>query len=122
MPGIVVDGNDVEAVHAEVTAAVARARAGGGPTFLECKTYRYSGHSRTDPGKYRKPGELDVWKSKDPITQLGQRLAAEGLMSQAEQDDLRQQIETYVDEAAARAADAPFPALAEIGRYVYAGS
>jgi pyruvate dehydrogenase E1 component alpha subunit len=122
MPGIVVDGNDVDAVHADVAAAIARARAGDGPTFLECKTYRYSGHSRTDPGKYRKPGELDLWKAKDPITQLGQRLIAEGLMSQATQDDVRHEMETYIENAAARAADAPFPSLAEIGRYVYAGS
>jgi len=122
MPGIVVDGNDVDVVHAEVQAAVARARAGEGPTFIECKTYRYSGHSRTDPGKYRKPGELDVWKAKDPIIQLGRKLAAEGLLSEAAQAEARQEIETLIDDAAAGAAKAPFPALEEMGRYVYAGS
>jgi acetoin:2,6-dichlorophenolindophenol oxidoreductase subunit alpha len=122
MPGVMVDGNDVDAVHAEVTAAVARARAGDGPTFIECKTYRYSGHSRTDPGKYRKPGELDLWKAKDPIIQLGRKLAAEGLLSEAEQEKVRQEIDTLIDDAAAGAAKAPFPALEEMGRYVYAGS
>jgi len=122
MPGVVVDGNDVDAVHAQAVAAIARARAGEGPTLLECKTYRYSGHSRTDPGKYRKPGELDAWKARDPISLLGQRLASEGILSQAEQDNLRQEMQSYIDGAAAGAAEAPFPALEEMGRYVYAGS
>jgi acetoin:2,6-dichlorophenolindophenol oxidoreductase subunit alpha len=120
MPGIIVDGNDVDDVYAQTTAAVARARAGEGPTLLECKTYRYSGHSRTDPGKYRKPGELDAWKAKDPIERLGQALASEGVMSRAEQDALRRQMQDTVDAAAERASRAPWPRLEEITRYVYA--
>jgi TPP-dependent pyruvate/acetoin dehydrogenase alpha subunit len=93
MPGIIVDGNDVDDVYTQTTAAVARARAGEGPTLLECKTYRYSGHSRTDPGTYRKPGEIEAWKAKDPIERLGQALASEGVMSRAEQDALRRQMQ-----------------------------
>src|SRR5205085_4338075 len=93
MPGIVVDGNDVDDVYAQTTAAVARARGGEGPTLLECKTYRYSGHSRTDPGKYRKPGELEAWKAQDPIERLGQALASEGVMSRAEQDARRREMQ-----------------------------
>lgn len=58
----------------------------------------------------------------DPIIQLGQRLAAEGLLSEAEQEASRRETETFIDDAAARAATAPFPALEEMGRYVYAGS
>ena len=122
MPGIVVDGNDVDEVYTQTSAAIARARAGEGPTLLECKTYRYSGHSRTDPGKYRKPGELDTWKARDPITQLGQRLADMDLMSQEAQEDLRREMQEYIDGASARAAEAPYPALEEMGRYVYAGA
>ena len=122
MPGIVVDGNDVDDVYAQSTAAVARARAGEGPTLLECKTYRYSGHSRTDPGKYRKPGELDAWKAKDPIERLGQALASEGVMSRAEQDAVRREMQEMVDAAAERASRAPWPKLEEINRYVYAES
>ncbi|HEY8285858.1 MAG TPA: thiamine pyrophosphate-dependent dehydrogenase E1 component subunit alpha [Chloroflexota bacterium] len=120
MPGIVVDGNDVRAVHEQAAAAIARARAGEGPTLLECKTYRYSGHSRTDPGKYRKPGELDEWKARDPITRLGETLAADGTMSKDEQETLRQTVQGEIDAAVARATAAPWPALEGIGRYVYA--
>lgn len=120
MPGIVVDGNDVQAVHEQTAAAIARARAGEGPTLLECKTYRYSGHSRTDPGKYRKPGELDAWKARDPIIRLGEMLAAEGIMSSDEQEALRQTVQGEIESAVARATAAPWPALEGIGRYVYA--
>src|SRR5260370_1037621 len=76
IPGVTVDGNDVDAVYNATRTAVERARAGEGPTFLECKTYRYSGHSRTDPAKYRKPGELEAWKSRDPINRQGEALAS----------------------------------------------
>jgi pyruvate dehydrogenase E1 component alpha subunit len=120
MPGIVVDGNDVQAVYDATAAVVARARAGEGPTLLECKTYRFSGHSRTDPGKYRKPGELDAWRARDPITLLGQALAAEGVLDEGAQEQLRREVQEYIDRAAASAATAPWPAVEEMGRYVYA--
>lgn len=120
MPGVTVDGNDPDVVHAQASAAVARARAGEGPTLLECKTYRYSGHSRTDPGKYRQPGELDAWKARDPIGRFGQTLIAEGVMSAAEQDEMRREVEQRIDTAADRAAASPYPAVEEMSRYVYA--
>ncbi len=120
MPGVTVDGNDVDAVYAATSAAVEHARAGEGPTLLECKTYRYSGHSRTDPARYRKPGELDAWKARDPIALLGERLVAEGVMSVAEQDALRKQVHDLINTAAERAASAPWPKREEIDRYVYA--
>src|SRR5262249_16112833 len=65
IPGVVVDGQDVDAVHAAVGEAVARARQGDGPSLLEMKTYRYRGHSRTDPAKYRPDGELERWQERD---------------------------------------------------------
>ena len=64
---IVVDGNDADEVYRTATAAYARARAGEGPSLIECMTYRHSGHSRADPGKYRPPGELEEWMKRDPI-------------------------------------------------------
>ena len=82
MPGVIVDGQDIDTVHAAVAEAVARARAGDGPTLLEMKTYRYRGHSRTDPAKYRPDGELERWQKRDPITILGTRLAEEGALSE----------------------------------------
>ena len=67
MPGVIVDGQDVDAVAEAMATAVARARAGEGPSLLEMKTYRYSGHSRSDPATYRPAGELDEWLERDPI-------------------------------------------------------
>jgi TPP-dependent pyruvate/acetoin dehydrogenase alpha subunit len=120
MPGAVVDGQDVEAMHKAVTAAVRRARAGDGPTLIEAKTYRFRGHSRTDPGRYRPAGELERWKQRDPIGLLGAALAAAGALSEAEQHALRDRIQTEVDASADRAAQAPAPTLEEIRGYVYA--
>jgi TPP-dependent pyruvate/acetoin dehydrogenase alpha subunit len=120
MPGRIVDGQDVDAVHAATAEAVARARAGDGPTLLEMKTYRYRGHSRSDPARYRPPGELEAWKARDPIDILGRRLADEGLLSPEEQDRIRAETQAAIDAAAARAAAAPYPTLDEAARYVYA--
>jgi len=120
MPGRIVDGQDVDAVHAATAEAVARARAGDGPTLLEMKTYRYRGHSRSDPARYRPPGELEAWKARDPIDILGRRLADEGLLSPEAQDRIRAETQAAIDAAAARAAAAPYPTLDEAARYVYA--
>jgi pyruvate dehydrogenase E1 component alpha subunit len=120
MPGVVVDGQDVEAVHAATAEAVERARAGGGPSLLEMKTYRYRGHSRSDPAKYRPAGELESWKARDPLLVLGQRLIDEGLMTAAEQAAMSQQHDAEVDAAIARAEAAPYLTLEEAGSYVYA--
>ena len=120
MPGVVVDGQEVDAVYAAVDGALSRARSGGGPSLLEMKTYRYRGHSRSDPARYRPDGELDAWKVRDPITLLGARLASEGVLSVAQQEAIRQQAQADVDAAAERAAQAPYPSLEETRRYVYA--
>jgi acetoin:2,6-dichlorophenolindophenol oxidoreductase subunit alpha len=119
-PGIVVDGQDVDAVHAATVDAVERARGGGGPTLLEMKTYRYRGHSRSDPAKYRPDGELDAWRGRDPIEILGARLASEGVLSAADQAAIRTETQAAIDAAADGAAAAPYPTLEETERYVYA--
>src|SRR3546814_6834141 len=67
LESIIVDGNDADAVYRAAQAALAKARAGGGPSLIECKTYRHSGHSRADPAKYRPDGELERWLERDPI-------------------------------------------------------
>jgi TPP-dependent pyruvate/acetoin dehydrogenase alpha subunit len=120
IPGVIVDGQDVAAVHATVSEACARARGGEGPTLIEAKTYRYRGHSRTDPAKYRPEGELERWRERDPIELLGARLEAEGVLSAAERSELRASIQQEVDAAAATAALAPIPTFEEIEGYVYA--
>ena len=120
IPGFAIDGQDVEAVHQAATEAVGRARAGDGPSLLEAKTYRFRGHSRTDPGKYRPEGELERWKHRDPIDLLGASLAAAGVMTKDEQKALRDEIQTEIDASADRAATAPAPTLEDIKAYVYA--
>ncbi len=120
MPGVIVDGQDVEAVYAATAEAVARARGGQGPTLLEMKTYRYRGHSRSDPAKYRPPGELEAWKARDPIDILGRRLAESGELSVEAQDRIRAETQAAIDAAADRALAAPYPTLEEAARYVYA--
>jgi acetoin:2,6-dichlorophenolindophenol oxidoreductase subunit alpha len=116
IPGVIVDGQDVEAVHETVAEAVARARAGEGPTLVEAKTYRYRGHSRTDPAKYRAEGELDRWKVRDPIVILGDRLG----LSEDEHKTLQNDVQAAVDAAAIEAEQAPLPTFEEIEAYVYA--
>jgi acetoin:2,6-dichlorophenolindophenol oxidoreductase subunit alpha len=76
-PSEVVDGNDLWAVNDAAARAVARARAGDGPTLLECKTYRHYGHSKSDPGAYRADGELERWKERDPLKLARERLLAD---------------------------------------------
>lgn len=119
-PGIIVDGQDVEAVHDQVTTAIQRATAGEGPTLLEMKTYRFRGHSRSDPGKYRPKAEVEFWQARDPISILGARLVSEGLMSAGDQNDARERMQKEIDAAADLAVAAPYPTLEEIQAYVYA--
>jgi len=120
MPGFVVDGQDVDAVRDAADAAIERARRGEGPTLLEMKTYRYRGHSRTDPAKYRKEGELEEWRKRDPIDLLGVQLAAAGTLGEAEQRTLHDEVQAEIDVAAERAAAAPVLTLEETKAYVYA--
>jgi pyruvate dehydrogenase E1 component alpha subunit len=120
IPGVIVDGQDVEAVNAAVGQAADRARAGEGPSLLEMKTYRFRGHSRSDPAKYRPDGELERWQARDPITLLGDKLAAQGILDAAGQARLREETQAQIDAAAERAAAAPYLTLEEARNYVYA--
>jgi pyruvate dehydrogenase E1 component alpha subunit len=120
-PGIIVDGQDVLAVHAATSEAVERARGGGGPTLLEMKTYRYRGHSRSDPAKYRPDGELEAWKARDPIELLGKVLVADGIIGPNDHVEIRSETQAEIDAAAKRAEASPFPTLEETRPYVYAG-
>jgi acetoin:2,6-dichlorophenolindophenol oxidoreductase subunit alpha len=121
MPGVVVDGQDVDRVHEVSSEAIERARAGDGPTLIEAKTYRYSGHSRTDPARYRPPGELDAWKGRDPIALLGDALTEAGLQSEEDRRAIWEETQRRVDEVADEASRQPVATLDQIGGYVYAG-
>ena len=81
---IVIDGNDADVVYRTAKKAFDKARAGGGPSLIECLTYRHSGHSRADPAKYRPEGELEKWKERDPIKIYRERLKQFGVS-----DDVR---------------------------------
>jgi hypothetical protein len=108
IPGTVVDGNDLWAVHAAAREAVDRARAGGGPSLLECQTYRHYGHSKADPAKYRPPGELERWLERDPLPRARARLLAEGVAEEqvvAVEGDVEARMERAVEAALA----APYP-------------
>lgn len=106
--GVTVDGNDIEAVHLAARAAVERARNGGGPTLLECVTYRWRGHFEGDPQPYRTQAEVEEWKTRDPIKAAETRLAALGLADQAEFDSIREEVTRRVEEAVEFARAAPF--------------
>jgi TPP-dependent pyruvate/acetoin dehydrogenase alpha subunit len=108
VPAVVVDGNDLWAVVDAASAAVDRARGGGGPTLLECQTYRHYGHSKSDPAKYRPEGELDQWKERDPLTVARQRLLDEGLDAEAV-DAVEQATRDELDAAVEAALNAPYP-------------
>ena len=117
-PGVIVDGQDVDTV-AEAMARRLRAPARAtGPRSLEMKTYRYSGHSRSDPATYRPAGELDAWLKRDPINLFARQLAGEGLFAEAGLDALRKEIVGQVEGATAEALAAPQPAEIEILSHV----
>lgn len=109
-----VDGNDVTEVYAAASRAVDRARAGDGPTFLECKTYRTRGHSRSDPAKYRPAGELDAWLARDPIRRCEDLLRRETGADEAALEAVRAKVKQELDEALTRAAEGAWPAVRDL--------
>ena len=120
IPGVVVDGNDVEAVYAAVKEAVERARSGEGPTLIECKTYRWRTHFEVEPDTYRTPRELESWKQKCPVKCYGEKLVAEGVATQADLDRIAQDVEAEMDAAIQFAEESPEPELSETEMDVYA--
>jgi len=106
LPRIVIDGNDVITVRDEVAKAVAKARAGDGPSIIECMTYRHYGHSRTDPAKYRPEGELEQWLMRDPVKVLRERLVQAGV-DEGEITRIETESQQVVDDAIEAAKNAP---------------
>jgi TPP-dependent pyruvate/acetoin dehydrogenase alpha subunit len=105
IPSFEVDGNDVVAVREAAREAVARARAGDGPTLIEFLTYRHKGHSRVDPGRYRPKEEVEAWLARDPLPRLGERLDPE--VAQRLRETVEREVEAALEEA--RAAPLPDP-------------
>jgi pyruvate dehydrogenase E1 component alpha subunit len=116
---VVVDGNDVEAVHAVATAALERARDGEGPSLIEAVTYRHGGHSRADPGKYRPDDEVAAWKARDPIPAYRARLEAAGVDA-GELDAIDEAARAKVAAAEEEARNAPEPTADVLETQVWA--
>lgn len=113
MASEICDGMDVLAVYAAAGRAIERARAGGGPTLLECKTYRFCGHSRSDPRTYRSKEEEAAWADRDAITRLATGLKAAGLATEASLAQIEQEVTAAIDDAVAFAEASPSPAPEE---------
>jgi len=119
IPGVTVDGNDVLAVYEAASEAVNRARRGGGPTLIECKTYRQKGHSRFDPAAYRPKGEVEEWLKKDPVSRFKTKLIEMGVLAEKEDEKLRRDAVAAVEEAVKFAMESPFPEPEEALEDVY---
>ena len=119
MPSEPVDAMNVEAVHEAVSRAAARARAGEGPTFLEFRTYRYRGHSMSDPQKYRSKEEVEAYKDRDPIEQVKYTILEHNILTQAELDEIDAKIKVLVQESVDFAETSPFPDKSEAYKDVY---
>jgi pyruvate dehydrogenase E1 component alpha subunit len=119
LPRIIVDGNDADEVYRAARTAYDKARAGDGPSLIECMTYRYSGHSRADPAKYRPEGELEKWKERDPIKIYRERLKQFGI-GEDTIARIDSEVKREVDEATEACKAAPPPALDILTTDVYA--
>ena len=120
IPGVAVDGNDMPAVAAAVTVAIDRARSGGGPSLVECKTYRLRGHSKSDRNLYRTKDEIEAWRAADPIRRLERELIANRRLVAAELAAIEKAAEQQINEALAFAKASPDPDPVELTRDVYA--
>jgi 2-oxoisovalerate dehydrogenase E1 component len=122
IPGEVVDGMDILAVRSAVSKAVDRARSGQGPSLIEAKTYRWYGHSHSDPRTYRTKQEEAEWKARDPIQQLSANLQALGMLSEDDYEQLQQAVQEKLDNAMQYSQDSPPPDGDQLYTDVYAPS
>jgi 2-oxoisovalerate dehydrogenase E1 component alpha subunit len=119
--GSVVDGNDLLQVYQTAKWVIEEARRGGGPALLECKTYRLVAHSSSDDDRrYRTRKEVEEWAKKDPIDRFRAYLSDEGILTEAQDRELRQKVEDEVQEAVRYAEAAPDPPVEDGPRHVYA--
>jgi acetoin:2,6-dichlorophenolindophenol oxidoreductase subunit alpha len=109
IPGVSVDGNDVDAVHEAVTKAVAHARAGNGPTLVEAITYRWKGHSKSDQNLYRSREEIEAWRARDPIERFEQVVLEAGTLDEAELQRIRDEVRDAVRDAVRTGQSGPQP-------------
>jgi pyruvate dehydrogenase E1 component alpha subunit len=119
MPAWAVDGMDVGAVEDAARRAVTAIRAGGGPVFLELRTYRFRAHSMYDPDRYRSREEIEAWRHRDPIDLFTARLAEEGLLTDEDREGIESDVAAEVDAAVAFAESGTLEPVPDLTRYVY---
>jgi TPP-dependent pyruvate/acetoin dehydrogenase alpha subunit len=118
--GVSINGNDVLAVYQSTLGAIARARSGEGPTLIECKTYRWHGHSEHDKAFYRSDEELAMWKSRDPIPTFTTYLQSRGVLDDAKLKEIEARVTQTIDDAVEYAANAPDPVVEDAVTDLYA--
>lgn len=119
MPNAAVDGMTVETVHDAIAEAAERARKGEGPTFLEVRTYRYKGHSMSDPAKYRSREEVEKYKNQDPIEKVQETILKNKWLTEEQIEEIDEKIGDVVDASVEFAENSPFPDPSEIYNDVY---
>jgi acetoin:2,6-dichlorophenolindophenol oxidoreductase subunit alpha len=120
MPGVTIDGNDIFAVHEAAQEAVARARAGQGPTLLECKTYRFNGHFEGDAQTYKIAAENEKYqKERDPIKLFRENVLSRRLVTEAELKAIEDRVASQIDESVKFAETSPYPDVKETYTDVY---
>jgi TPP-dependent pyruvate/acetoin dehydrogenase alpha subunit len=107
--GVAINGNDVLAVYQATQGALARARKGEGPTLIECKTYRWHGHSEHDKAFYRTNEELAMWKSRDPIPTFATYLKGLQILTEEKEKEIDDRVKSTIDDAVEDAMNAPDP-------------
>jgi 2-oxoisovalerate dehydrogenase E1 component len=120
LPGVAIDGNDVALVYEKAGEAIERARSGGGPTLIECKTYRTRPHAEgMRDGGYRTMEEIDAWKKRDPIATFADRLLAAASATQVEIDAIANEVDAIVQAAVQFAHDSPWPDPATVADHIF---
>ena len=119
MPGVIVDGNRIEDVAEATLIAIARARAGQGPTLVECKTYRTRGHSRSDRNRYRTKEEIEEWKLRDPIGHFETELMANGFATAGEMAEIHASVAAEIAAGLEFAQNGTDPSPDQVTRDVY---
>jgi pyruvate dehydrogenase E1 component alpha subunit len=119
MPGDSIDGMSPEAVHEAIERAARRARDGDGPTLIEMKTYRYRGHSMSDPGKYRSKDEVEEYKIKDPIDHVLKVINENNYATEQEIEAINEKVKLIVEESVEFAENSPFPDESEVYKDIY---
>lgn len=120
IPGVVADGMNVNDVYHTAKVAVDRARKGEGPTLIECKTYRYAGHSRGDPGQYRGEGEMEYWRNRDPIPQCRAMLTKQFAMDDNALNSIDADCQREIEDAVEFAVNSPDPDAQSVFEHVFA--